>query len=224
MDSTKTIIIRFSEQMAHYEIPLFRGAVLNLMKDGKCSVLFHNHYETGFRQSYPLIQYKRIGGKAAMVCIGEGTEVIGQFFASMQPTIALGDRLIKLEVESVVPKVTDIQIQNDDVNYFITKWLPLNSDNFKEYKKLEGVVAQAVMLERILVGNILSCAKGLGVFFKDNVDVKIIKVEDIVPLTFKDIKMLSFNIVFKTNVLLPDYIGLGKGASVGYGTISKKIR
>jgi len=33
--------------------------------------------------------------------------------------------------------------------------------------------------------------------------------------------MLAFNIEFKTNVFLPNFIGLGKGVSIGFGTIKQ---
>jgi hypothetical protein len=34
--------------------------------------------------------------------------------------------------------------------------------------------------------------------------------------------MMSFNISFTTNLSLPDYIGLGKNAALGYGTVFKQ--
>jgi hypothetical protein len=34
--------------------------------------------------------------------------------------------------------------------------------------------------------------------------------------------MQAFDVEFKTNVSLPDYIGLGKGASTGFGVVVKK--
>lgn len=34
--------------------------------------------------------------------------------------------------------------------------------------------------------------------------------------------MMIFNATFKSNVSLPDYIGLGKGVSIGYGEIRKQ--
>jgi CRISPR/Cas system endoribonuclease Cas6 (RAMP superfamily) len=34
--------------------------------------------------------------------------------------------------------------------------------------------------------------------------------------------MMAFDILFKTNVSLPNYIGLGKGASTGFGMVVQK--
>ena len=74
------LVIRFKNEISLLEIPFFRGAILHALH-GEANVLFHNHVdESSFRYSYPLIQYKRIQGKAAIVCLKEGTEAIGHFF------------------------------------------------------------------------------------------------------------------------------------------------
>jgi len=38
---------------------------------------------------------------------------------------------------------------------------------------------------------------------------------------YKGIKLMAFDIEFKTNLVLPQYIGIGKNASVGFGTLTK---
>ncbi len=222
MKYIKVLTIKFTCPISQYEVPLFRGAILDLIKDREDIVLFHNHTETGLRYAYPLIQYKRINGKAAIVCIGEGTEVIGEFFATMQPTIMLGNREVSLTIESFIPTQMDIQIWTDEFNYYIYKWLPLNQDNFQKYRDTESVVDKCRMIEEILTANILSMAKGLDVYLDKQVEVKITKIVSIFPLTYKGIRMLSFDVEFKTNVSIPNNIGLGKGVSLGFGTIHKK--
>ena len=63
----RTLTVQFDANILYKEIPLFRGAVLKSMGDN-ADLLYHNHTgENTFRYSYPLIQYKRLGGKAARV-------------------------------------------------------------------------------------------------------------------------------------------------------------
>ena len=76
------LIVRFENELAPYEVPAFRGAILAQVP--KKLVLFHNHTDDGFRYHYPLIQYKRIKGRAAIVCVGEGTNEIEHFFLNEQ--------------------------------------------------------------------------------------------------------------------------------------------
>ena len=38
-------------------------------------------------------------------------------------------------------------------------------------------------------------------------------------VTAKGVKMLAFDVEFKTNLSIPDYMGIGKHVSLGYGTV-----
>lgn len=78
------------------------------------------------------------------------------------------------------------------------------------------------MLENLLTANILSMAKGLGVHFERQVECKITAMEEPRLTTYKGVKMMAFDAEFKSNVSLPDYVGLGKGVSLGMGTVVRK--
>jgi len=72
----RTLTVLYNTEISNKEISLFRGAVLKSLGD-KANVLYHNHTgEETFRYSYPLIQYKRINGKAAITCVEEGADII----------------------------------------------------------------------------------------------------------------------------------------------------
>lgn len=201
------------------ELPLFRGAILN--KENS-SVLFHNHLEDGgFRYAYPLIQYKRIGGCAALICLGEGTESIGSFFASCDFHMKIGDREETFEIETVKANQIIVQTWDSTFRYTLRKWLPLNSENYKEYTALDGMIAKLQFLQHILVGNILSFCKGLDIHLEKEVTCEIIDMEEPRLVYYKGVKMMSFDIAFKSNISLPDFIGLGKGVSLGFGMVKK---
>jgi hypothetical protein len=40
-------------------------------------------------------------------------------------------------------------------------------------------------------------------------------------LSFKGKEMPGFSLDFNSNVILPPYIGLGKGSSIGFGVVKK---
>lgn len=223
MDRVKMLIVRFNNEIRKEEIPLFRGAIINAIENA--NVLFHNHEEDGgLRYSSPLIQYKRINQKAAIVCLGEGTDAIGQFFAACNFDVTLGDRRIKLEVESVKANQYMVQIWNHDFSYRMYRWLPLNKENYEKYKQTDSLAEKYAMLERILSGNILSFGKGLGVRFESQATCKLTAVNRAYVTSYKGVKMMAFDAEFKTNVSLPDYIGLGKGVSLGMGTVVRKYK
>ena len=217
-NTIRTLTVRFNNDIGRHEIPLFRGSVLAAIGSG-VDMLFHNHDGDGFRYDYPLIQYKRMGGKAAIVCIGNGTEVIGEFFGTSSFNVHLGDRPVTLEVDQIKPNKTLVQIRDTMFTYHLRKWLPLNQVNYKKYEALDSIVERYAFLERLLTGNILSFAKSMGILFEQQVECRITSAETPHLISYKGVKMMSFDVEFKSNVSLPDYIGLGKGVSLGFGTV-----
>ena len=216
----KVLTIHFDNQITLSELPSFRGAIA---KAAGCeNVLFHNHINDKYRYSYPLIQYKRIGGKAAIVCIGDGTEAISDFFNRTDFHINLGNRDLILKVESIKAENTLIQIWNDnEFSYVVRKYLPLNQQNYKTYSQTPGLIDKYAIIERCLTGNILSFAKGIGVFFDKKIKTDITKIANQHFYQYKNIHIMGFDIWFKSNVSLPNYIGLGKNVSLGFGMLNR---
>lgn len=217
----RILTIQFNTEISSKEIPFFRGAVLKALGD-KANLLYHNHTgEQSFRYSYPLIQYKRIRGKAAMVCINEGADVINEFIATSDNHYQLGHRAVEMLIESVKFDEFDICLLDTMQPYRVNYWLPLNSQNYEEYMATDSIVMRIQELEDILTSNILSMLKSLDYFIDVQLVVSITNVSKPMFVRYKNIKMVSFDAEFNSNLALPYYIGLGKGVSVGHGIVSK---
>jgi hypothetical protein len=220
MDKIKTLIIQFSNILERYEIPLFRGAVIASLDDK--NILFHNHLGNKFRYLYPLIQYKRIHKKAAIICVSDGTEAIGEFFSSCNFKFKIGERDVEMEIEDIKANQTLIQCWNDTFEYRVRDWLALNSSNYELYNSATGLVEKTQILERVLTGNILSFLKGVGIHLSEKLQCDISSVAEPRIVISKGVKLMGFDIEFKSNISLPDFIGLGKNASIGYGILTRK--
>ena len=183
---------------------------------------FHNHTEDGYRYIYPNIQYKRIHGKAAIVCIGNGTESIGEFFTSGNYDFDINGTKTTFSIERVVAQETQVRHIDGLIEYRLHSWLPFNQINYLAYNQLEGVVNKAKMMESILTGNILSMLKSQGIIVEKHIDVCITAVLKEKLLKYKNVRFSSYDIDFKTNLLLPNYIGIGKSASNGFGLLTRK--
>ena len=221
METLKTLTIKFDNFISHTEIPKFRGAVVKLLGDD-VNLLFHNHTLEGLRYSYPLIQYKILDGKFAIVCIGEGTEIISDFFNKESKKVTVNKRERVLEIEEIKAERTLIQLHDCEFEYIIKKWMPFNHENYQKYMELDSLVERYQMLEQILVANILSLLKGVGVYLEDTLKCRVTNVLNSNIGIYKGVKMMQFDIKFKTNLLLPSYVGIGKGVSIGHGTIIKQ--
>ena len=225
MDNTRLLLIRFKNTISFKEIEYFRGAIINALNEK--DILFHNHLPNnkGYRYSYPLIQYKRINRKAALLCIGEGTENIGKFFLDSDMDLIINGRKETFVIDNIKAYRHLIRLWDSNFQYRIRKWLPLNQENYDKYNQLEGIAEKTTFLENILIGNILSFAKSLGIYFEKQVKCKIVWLSEPTITLYKGVKLTMFDAEFITNVSIPDYVGLGKGVSIGYGiTVSNKSK
>jgi hypothetical protein len=220
MNYIKTLVVKFSNEIGNREIIPFRGAVIASMDE--CDILFHNHKEEGYRYAYPLIQYKRIQKQATIICFGEGTDKIADFFTSKPLSLRINDKVEDVIVENLKAERTLIQTWNSPINYKLKSWLPLNGDNYKKYISTESLIERMQILEDILKGNILSALKGLGIHIEETIECHITYLSDAKMVKFKNVKLMSFDIDFNSNISLPQYLGLGKHCSVGFGTLYNK--
>ena len=217
----RTLTIYYDTEIDSKEIPLFRGAVLKSLGD-KANVLYHNHTgEDTFRYSYPLIQYKRLNGKAAIVCVEEGVDLVGQILSSLYGTMFLGQRETFCQVAEVKASKTPIEMEESMSAYQLSHWLPLNGRNYRLYQSAEEFVDKVKILERVLTGNILSFLKGVGIHVDDHLRLGITEILKHQVVSYKQVRLMSFDLTFKSNISLPAFIGIGKNASIGNGIIRK---
>ncbi len=214
----RTLTIRFANPLRPHEVPLLRGAVINALRHKL--TLFHTGADT-LRYSYPLIQYKVLNGQAAMVCLNEGADAVGEFFASGNYDVRLGERAATLVVDRIEPRQWQVQVWDQMFGYRLWRWLPLNGENYRQWQADESPAARAALLQRVLTGNILSLAKGLGIGLEAPVKAAITSMDEPRSTVAKGVRMLTVNATFTTNVSLPLQAGLGKHASLGYGVVSR---
>lgn len=211
----------FDQSISIREIPLFRGAIIHLL-DNRQNLLCHNHLgRDKFRYSYPLVQYKVIDGKAALVALNEGVSLVRELCSSPRTKILLGNREVTLGPAKQIVREFSLNITSVPFRYRLKRWLPLNSQNYKVYKSLDSDEDRIELLERVLKGNMLSFAKGLGYTVDQPVYAHILNVSADYIQKNKQTLLQAFDIEFETNFMLPDYVGLGKNASIGYGWIEQ---
>ncbi len=222
MKYVRTLTVITDTEIRQNEIPLFRGAVIHSLGEHP-NVYFHNHLDNDkFRYSYPLIQYKRIDGKAAVVCIEEGVDIIGQFLTEVNGMLNIGERQITCNTERIQPARILVQTWQEMFSYHISRWLPLNSKNYQSYKDIDGIVERITFLENILKANLLSMLKGLNIHLEKELILKITEISDPYLMFNKGVQLMAFNADFKCNLSIPNHIGIGKNASIGYGNVHLK--
>ena len=210
--------IRFANALFPAELPWFRAAVIE--KTQRQSTLFHNHQPPdGFLYRYPLIQYKIDHRKAAIICLNEGTDDIHYLLQERQLNLRIGHREEVFSIEDVELRYHNVQAWQARFTYALKDWQALNQENFQAYRALETEVERLQFLEKILRSNLLAFASGIGWQAEQQLDARITHFKGERRLPYKGQKVLAFTLNFSTNVSLPDFIGLGKGVSVGFGSV-----
>ncbi|WP_298349347.1 CRISPR-associated endonuclease Cas6 [Runella sp.] len=218
MKKIRFLKVQFAADIDGWEIPAFRGAVIK--KTGEQHITFHNHIndkEVIYR--YPVIQYKRIGRNPALICVDFGVDEVHHFFNNRNLDIEISGRKLSLGVKNLQMNQFNLQVWEKTFTMHISQWLALNQENHAKYMATADELSRLALLESILKGNILSFAKGIGWDIDREISLRIDTIEKVRPVTFKEQKVLAFDVTFRTNVFLPDYLGLGKGVSLGFGTV-----
>lgn len=227
MNTLRVLGIRFNLALKQKEVPLFRGAVNSILPKG--SVLFHQHRDDsvgGFRYGYPLVQYKICRRKATIICVGAGIDAFTQFISSFDGRLSIGSQEnTSVAIEEVgfeeVPISELFQPDSLGCLYKLRNWLPLNRENYQTYLNCSSMIEQIELLEGILVGNILSLLKGVGIYFDEAIVVRITQMDEPRIQQYKGVRLMSFSLCFRSNVKLPNDVGLGRHVSVGYGTVMR---
>jgi len=211
-------IIRFPEiQLRTRDAHKLRGYLGNLFKEK--SELLHNHMGNGeFRYDYPQVQYKVIDGTPLLVAVKDGAELLPELFLKIKE-LKIGKEVIPVHQKNIEAKQLEIGATETLQEYqFQTLWMSLNQKNHQRYES-SNPEEQKKLLERILIGNFLSFFKGMDHFVQTQieVDAQFRKKQT----RFKDNTMLAFEGNFKTNLELPNLIGLGKSVARGFGTIKR---
>ncbi len=214
----RVLKVLFNGELNGYELPAFRGAVAKMV--GHENILFHNHQEDGFRYRYPLIQYKILHQKPAMVCLKEGIDEMQHLFATSDWGVKIGAKQMELSVSRLDVKLYTVQVWNQMFHYRIRNWIGLSKpDALQEYQDLDSQKEKLAYLEKKLIGNILSFAKGIDWHVDRKIELAITQIHRQLRPKIKGNAKVAFDLAFQTNVFLPNDIGLGKHSSLGYGTL-----
>ena len=112
-----------------------------------------------------------------------------------------------------------LQVWEKSFTMRLTQWLALNQENYAKFRATTDEFVHLTLLEGILKANIISFAKGIGWDVDRDIRLRIDTIDKSRLIPYKEQKLMAFDVTFRTNVFLPDYLGLGKGVSHGFGTV-----
>ncbi|MEL7120917.1 MAG: CRISPR-associated endonuclease Cas6 [Bacteroidota bacterium] len=219
----KMLHAHFDLEITRRELVNWRGAISEVA--GAEFDLFHNHKPDGsFIYRYPRIQYRRFRNKAALLAINEGIDQLQSFLASREWVIRWKDEERQLKIEEIYPKQRRLLKTEDFHNYQILNWIALNQENYIEWKSLPGMVERIQYLEKILANNIIALAKGLSWTIPSKFKLQITNMDEGHKIYHKGTPLIAFDVTFRVDLMLADYLALGKAVSHGFGIFSRVKR
>jgi len=195
-----------------------RGYFGNLFWDNPYA---HQHKSDGnFIYQYPRVQYKVIGGLCLLIGFKEGAKIVEKTFHNLKE-INIDGRWQEVLSKGLESYTDSFMVVLNQISYsFLTPWLALNEKNHERYQKLGTWAKKKELLERILIGNIISMSKSLGYTVLEPISANISKLKE-VNTKLKGTPMIGFLGTFSVNFEIPDYFGIGKSVSRGFGTVKR---
>ena len=216
---TKTIkVMRVS--YPDIRVPQWQGRRLRgfFGAEQEAGSLLHNHGADGPVYRYPLVQYKVLGGVPTVLAAEEGIPLAYPLVMEREH-ITLGEQTFERgELRFDLRKETLGDCEEARAYRFLSPWFALNQENHRVWQE-SAPEERNTLLERILVGNILSFAKGFGLTVENRLRVSAELESN--RSRFKDGQIVSFRGGFTVNYKLPDLFGLGKSVSRGFGAVRR---
>lgn len=182
--------------------------------------LLHQHNTDQLIYRYPLVQYKIIEGIPTVIGINEGAEVLKEIY-DQYDEIHLNGSVYEIMERGISVRNQEFGLADMTHHYcFITPWFALNQENYKRFYLAGGSVERNELLNKTLIGNLLSMSKSLDYQVPDKVicetDVRIRKGRQ------KDTNIMTFIGTFSANFHIPEYLGVGKSVSRGFGAVEAR--
>jgi len=167
---------------------------------------------------YPRAQYKIIRGAPIIAAVGEGCELLWEIYGRLDE-INNGQREWKIVEKRLIDRTANFGISQKFFKYrFLTPWLALPEELLKRFL-LADAGGRQKMLTKILERNFRSIAESLGYEIKDELRIKVnVKANFIFQ---KDVHFAGLFGTFMANFDMPNFLGIGKSVSRGFGTIKQ---
>jgi hypothetical protein len=216
----RTLILTFDpDRLVHGPAPELRGF---FAKKFAGYTELHRQEADSFIHRYPAVQCKIIRDFPTVIGINEGAAFLKQF-ADENRELQIGLTAYRIAEHGIAIRDEEFGCSDTLHSYeFATPWLALTQENYKKFYKLTGKPARDEFVQKIFVDTLISLSKSLDYeipapitcgtnlhFQKDRLD---------------GVSIMTFTGKFQVNFEIPEYLGIGKSVSQGYGAVRRIFR
>lgn len=195
-----------------------KGYISNIFREYP---IFSNHYAGRDLYTDSRIQYKVIKGVGYILGIKDGSEAIKML-----------SHINELHLENSIYKARPIFCDKEEiiaetdelVQYDLTSdYLPYNSRNYEIFKTLKDRKERQYFINKMLRNNIISLCKGLGMDIDKREHTVYVHSRFKESMSWYKVLRTSYKGEFRTNMVLPDFFGVGEKVSAGFGAVKRRI-
>lgn len=179
--------------------------------------LLHRDDAAGFIHRYPVLQCKQIKSDLVVTGISQGAGCLCQLTRD-QITLGAGENNCRITSRDPEIRAAPFGIADTFSTYeFLTPWLALNQQHAKKFYDLSGKPERDAFMHKLLTAQLAILAKSLEYEFTAPISCE-------AKVRFRRDRIGRENVMvflgkFRTNLHMPDYLGIGRSVSLGYGTI-----
>lgn len=223
------VLVHYKHKNIKNNSRIFSSSVRQYFVDNYPHPLFHNHDVTGksiYRSKGVPFQFKVINNEVFILAINEGVDFAESFQWPNEIKMPLGRTGLFVEFELISKTTKQASFKATEFQCYrsISPYLALNQEKYKTYLTLSES-ERRTFIENGLSNHILTAAKWCGITVnKDEhlIRTKLIQMRVSAPLKVKDdLYFMPFDVMFECNTEIPDYLGIGRFVSRGYGTMVK---
>ena len=176
----------------------------------------HKDNPNGFIYRYPVVQCKQIKNTFITLGIGQGADFLFEHTGGLKE-ISQGTTACTILERDTAIRSEEFGIGTPQTYEFLTPWIALNQQNAKKFYTLKGKAERDAFMHRILIDNLRMLAKSLDYKLPEPITCE-------AKIRFRIDRIERENIIvflgkFRTNLMIPDYFGIGQSISQGFGTI-----
>jgi Cas6b C-terminal domain/Cas6b N-terminal domain len=177
----------------------------------------HRTNTTGVVHRYPVLQVKQVKRDLIVIGISQGADCLRRIIAD-QMKLGAGGGTCRITARDTAIRPEPFGVMDNVTTYeFLTPWRALNQQHAKQFYDLNGKPQRDAFLQKLLRTHLTTLAKSLDYEITPPFSCE-------AKVRFRRDRIGNENVMvflgkFRTNLRIPDYLGIGWQVSQGYGTI-----
>ena len=197
-----------------------KGVIMKQFPNDEIVPMLNGAYRKKFL--YPRIQVKVLDEEIFIIGLNQGVDPIMKIKDEIKE-LNFGDITFKVEDCDLEESAQLFNLTSNLIKYkFISNWVALNNSTNNKYQNMNDA-NRLGFLNKLLGENIVFLAREVGFDFEKNIFSRI-NISSLEPISEDQKGWGAFQGEFYSNIILPNYIGIGNGITRGYGTIFRENR